>query len=166
MFRVTRYPMISKTESGRVGYWKKYRVAGRVRVPAGHWLQHWLMAGVANEEGEDGFAVKQHVDNQVDIKQVTWSPGRPPPRPAWPPLSPRRLCGGALWRERLLWSEGIRWEECIWWGNHFNPLNLFVLVHKRHCQRYQVFILTHFVPLPRFAKDPSARRAQQEKTPD
>ena len=38
MFRVTRYPMISKTESGRVGYRKKYRVAGRVRVPAGHCL--------------------------------------------------------------------------------------------------------------------------------
>ena len=37
MFRVTRYPMISKTESGRIGYRKKYRVAGRVRVPAGHW---------------------------------------------------------------------------------------------------------------------------------
>ena len=37
MFGVTRYPMISKTESGRVGYRKKYRVAGRVRVPAGHW---------------------------------------------------------------------------------------------------------------------------------
>ena len=36
MFRVTRYPMISKTESGRVGYRRKYRVAGRVRVPAGH----------------------------------------------------------------------------------------------------------------------------------
>ena len=36
MFRVTRYPMISKTEPGRVGYRKKYRVAGRVRVPAGH----------------------------------------------------------------------------------------------------------------------------------
>ena len=36
MFRVTRYPMISKTESGRVGYQNKYRVAGRVRVPAGH----------------------------------------------------------------------------------------------------------------------------------
>ena len=36
MFWVTRYPMISKTESVRVGYWKKYRVAGRVRVPAGH----------------------------------------------------------------------------------------------------------------------------------
>ena len=36
MFRVTRYPMISKTESGRVGYRKKYRVAGWVRVPAGH----------------------------------------------------------------------------------------------------------------------------------
>ena len=36
MFRVTRYPMISKTESGRVGYRKKYRVAGRVWVPTGH----------------------------------------------------------------------------------------------------------------------------------
>ena len=33
--------MISKTESGRVGYQKKYRVAGRVRVPAGHWC--WLV---------------------------------------------------------------------------------------------------------------------------
>ena len=43
MFRVTRYPMISKTESGRVGYQKKYRVAGRVRVPAGHWALHALM---------------------------------------------------------------------------------------------------------------------------
>ena len=40
MFRVTRYPMISKTELGRVGYRKKYRVAGRVRVPAGHWSPH------------------------------------------------------------------------------------------------------------------------------
>ena len=39
MFRVTRYPMISKTESGRVGYRNKYRVAGRVRVPAGHCLE-------------------------------------------------------------------------------------------------------------------------------
>ena len=37
MFWVTRYPMIFKTELGRVGYRKKYRVAGRVRVPAGHW---------------------------------------------------------------------------------------------------------------------------------
>ena len=36
MFRVTRYQMISKTESGQVGYRKKYWVAGRVRVPAGH----------------------------------------------------------------------------------------------------------------------------------
>ena len=32
--------MIFKTESGRVGYWKKYRVAGRVRVPVGHCPQH------------------------------------------------------------------------------------------------------------------------------
>ena len=29
--------MIPKTESGRVKYRKKYRVAGRVWVPAGHW---------------------------------------------------------------------------------------------------------------------------------
>ena len=36
MFLVTRYQMISKTESGRVGYHKKYWVAGRVRVPAEH----------------------------------------------------------------------------------------------------------------------------------
>ena len=39
MYPDTRYPMISKTESGRVGYQKKYRVAGRVRVPAGHWVE-------------------------------------------------------------------------------------------------------------------------------
>ena len=31
--------MISKTESGWVGYRKKYQVAGRVRVPAGHCSQ-------------------------------------------------------------------------------------------------------------------------------
>ena len=34
MFRVTLYLMISKTELGRVGYRKKYRVAGRVQVLA------------------------------------------------------------------------------------------------------------------------------------
>ena len=28
--------MIFKNESGRVGYQMKYRVSGRVRVPAGH----------------------------------------------------------------------------------------------------------------------------------
>ena len=39
IFRVTRYPMIFKTESGRVGYRMKYRVSGRVRVPAGPWLR-------------------------------------------------------------------------------------------------------------------------------
>ena len=38
MFRVNPYPMISKIESGQVGYRKKYRVSGRVRVPAGHWI--------------------------------------------------------------------------------------------------------------------------------
>ena len=37
MFRLTCYLTISKTELGRVGYRKKYRVAGRVRVPAGYW---------------------------------------------------------------------------------------------------------------------------------
>ena len=41
MFGFTRYPMKSKTESGRVGYRKKYRVAGRVWVPPGHWI--WAM---------------------------------------------------------------------------------------------------------------------------
>ena len=30
---VTRYPMIFKTESGRAGYRKKYRVSGRIREP-------------------------------------------------------------------------------------------------------------------------------------
>ena len=39
MFQVTCYLMISKTEAGRVGYRKKYRVVGRVRVPAGHCWQ-------------------------------------------------------------------------------------------------------------------------------
>ena len=43
MFRVTRYPMIYKAELGQVGYRKKYRVAGRVRVPAGHWLLYTLI---------------------------------------------------------------------------------------------------------------------------
>ena len=42
MFRVTRYPMISKTELGRVRYQKKYRVAGQVQVPAGHCIGGWL----------------------------------------------------------------------------------------------------------------------------
>ena len=45
MFRVTRYPMISKTESGWVGYRKKYRVAGRVWVPAGHCLCYTSRVG-------------------------------------------------------------------------------------------------------------------------
>ena len=31
--------VLGGTESGRVGYGKKYRVAGRVRVPAGHCCQ-------------------------------------------------------------------------------------------------------------------------------
>ena len=42
MFWGTRYPMISKTGSGRVGYRKKFRVAGRVQVPAGHWIEPYL----------------------------------------------------------------------------------------------------------------------------
>ena len=46
--------------------------------------------------------------------KLTWSPGRPPRRPTWPPQSPRRSGGGARWRERLLLSGGIRWEKCIW----------------------------------------------------
>ena len=46
MFRVTRYSMISKTESGWIGYRKKYRVAGRVWVPAGHCLQCYEVAKI------------------------------------------------------------------------------------------------------------------------
>ena len=37
LLRVTRYQMISKLN--RVRYQMKYRVSGRVRVPAGHWRQ-------------------------------------------------------------------------------------------------------------------------------
>ena len=51
MFWVTRYPMISKTGSGRVGYRKKYRVAGRVRVPAGHWPYGKLPTKVLEKVG-------------------------------------------------------------------------------------------------------------------
>ena len=36
LFQVTCYPMNFQTESGWVGYWQKYRVAGRVWVPVGH----------------------------------------------------------------------------------------------------------------------------------
>ena len=52
MFRVTRYPMISKTESGRVGYRKKCRVAARVRVPAGHCIHH-LVGQVIKDNNQD-----------------------------------------------------------------------------------------------------------------
>ena len=60
--------MISKTESGRVGYRKKYRVAGRVRVPAGHCLgvdggQSKLIATLAvipkNEKDKHGRMSKK-----------------------------------------------------------------------------------------------------------
>ena len=53
MFRVTRYPMIYKTESGWVGYRKKYRVAGRVRVPAGHCQQMVKQIYDEKEDDED-----------------------------------------------------------------------------------------------------------------
>ena len=75
MFRVTRYPITSKTESGRVGYRKKYRVAGQVRVPAGHWSQ-------------DTWKVK--FESQycpfLSCPVVWWPPCLPrPPWPTWPP---------------------------------------------------------------------------------
>ena len=47
MFWGTRYPMISKTGSGRVGYRKKFRVAGRVQVATGHWGSNLIWDGGA-----------------------------------------------------------------------------------------------------------------------
>ena len=65
MFRVTRYPMISKPESGRVGYRKKYRVAGRVRVPAGHWrvfVKHWaFLEWEQNWQGIRNICWQRHI---------------------------------------------------------------------------------------------------------
>ena len=55
MFRLTCYLTISKTELGRVGYRKKYRVAGRLRLPAGHWLfGNWLMLRLLKSSGRSG----------------------------------------------------------------------------------------------------------------
>ena len=63
MFRVTRYPMISKTEMGWVGYRKKYRVAGRVRVPAGH-------CQYANDERLSSSAIL--VDKMDFLTSFSW----------------------------------------------------------------------------------------------
>ena len=57
MFQVTRYPLISKTESGRVGYRKKYQVAGRVRVPAGH-LWGDIMEGSQKAQNHMFFSIR------------------------------------------------------------------------------------------------------------
>ena len=78
--------------------------------------------------------------------KLTWSPGRPPRRPTWPPQSPRRSGGGARWRERLLWSGGSRWEKSILieFKNPFNPSNLFIVVRPKDCWHHQV--LTNVVP--------------------
>ena len=51
MFWGTRYPMISKTGSGRVGFRKKFRVAGRVQVPAGHWSYYANSSWIFAKEG-------------------------------------------------------------------------------------------------------------------
>ena len=63
MFRVTRYLMISKTELGWVGYRKKYRVAGRVRVPAGHWPPPSSPAGSQDDKNVhlQEFSIKEHI---------------------------------------------------------------------------------------------------------
>ena len=66
--------MIFKTESGRVGYRKKYRVAGRVRVPVGHWQQlvkttptiWWLMGGSCT-------AGKTNLVELVQLQVAIWA---------------------------------------------------------------------------------------------
>ena len=59
MFWVTRYPMISKIDLGRVGYQRKYWVAGQVWVPARHWALVQWMEGAKSTEVFDGFPSAQ-----------------------------------------------------------------------------------------------------------
>ena len=73
MFRVTRYPMISKTESGRVRYRKKYGVAGRVRVPAGHWLlQLLLLLPVQDPHGAQDAHCARHCYQESQVNPAMW----------------------------------------------------------------------------------------------
>ena len=65
MFRVTRYPMISKSESGRVGYGEKYRVAGRVRVPAGHWIHSRGLNVIRLQDHRDVLYSKTRVGSKA-----------------------------------------------------------------------------------------------------
>ena len=76
MFRVTRYPMISKTESGGVGYRQKYWVAGRVRVPAGHcWYLTMIQEKVMSlakgkiEAEQQAAVLRKEVEN---VKVLIW----------------------------------------------------------------------------------------------
>ena len=74
-------------------------------------LQHWLMAGVANEEGEDGLAVEEHVDNQVDIKQVESY------LVTWPATSPTNLATSEPsevgWRCTVKRAPSFEWGQSL-----------------------------------------------------
>ena len=78
MFRVTRYPMISKNDSGRVGYQKKYRVAGRVRVPAGHCPWGLVKFHDHDDDDDDGDDDDEDDDDEGDDDYDDDSPLQPP----------------------------------------------------------------------------------------
>ena len=111
-------------------------------------LQHWLMAGVAKEEGEDGLAVEEHVESQVDIKQVEAH------LVTWPATSPTNLATSEPsevgWRctvkraPSFEWGQSLREKYFDRVQNSFNPSNLFVVVRPKDCWHHQV--LTHVVP--------------------
>ena len=100
-------------------------------------LQHWLMAGVANEEGEDGLAVEEHVENQVDIKQVEAY------LVTWPATSPTKLATSEP--SEVGWRCTVKRAPSFEWGhslremyfdrvqNSFNPSNLFIVVRPKDC---------------------------------
>ena len=64
--------MIFKTESGRVGYRKKYRVAGRVRVPVGHW-RHALqiLRSPKKSFGQGVFQISRCVSSSPEMAHKT-----------------------------------------------------------------------------------------------
>ena len=74
-------------------------------------LQHWLMAGVANEEGEDSLAVEEHVESQVDIKQVEVY------LVTWPATSPTNLATSEPsevgWRCTVKRAPSFEWGQSL-----------------------------------------------------
>ena len=63
--------MIFKTESGRVGYRKKYRVVGRVRVPVGHCLRHVVIIRLSSRcKTQLVFTGEKPEEAKISIFQV------------------------------------------------------------------------------------------------